>query len=157
MKVYCLIQPTKHQDITFSHRLTDKNYSANCFIVNMWSPLDHHRQMEPVTTVNLEALCITGLLPIHRISTPCFKTNESLFNNSVKNEPILIILGTTNPEEIWHMRFWICSPNVKKCSQCTWRNFKKINVAHNLSNSSVKRFYTTAHIWLWRGGKVTKI
>jgi len=33
------------------------------------------------------------------IYTPCFRKAMTVFNNSVENEPIVIIFGTVNPEK----------------------------------------------------------
>jgi len=52
-----------------------------------------------------------------------FQENVHLFtfsNNSVKNEPIVIIYGMLNPEKIWHENFTDLSISTARCSQFTF-------------------------------------
>jgi len=41
-------------------------------------------------------------------------------NNSVKNEPILTIIGALNPEGTWRSKVVSLPTSATYCSYCTW-------------------------------------
>ena len=58
----------------------------------------------------------------------CVPKNHHIFIfgiTPVKNEPILIIFGTLNPEGTWHYKVVSLPTSPTYCSYCTWRMSKK--------------------------------
>jgi len=55
----------------------------------------------------------------------CWAPVLNFLNNSIKNEPILTIVGARNPEKIPHQKLTNLFMSPVKCIQCTLKNSKK--------------------------------
>jgi len=81
-------------------------------------------------------ICAQYTEPGNAVSTLCFKkamTPWFFKNHSVKNEPILVIFGTQNPEETSHQMIISVSTSHVKCSHYTlWKadNFHLIEAIY---------------------------